>query len=73
VLDLVEDVSLLRGGLAVGCCVLKAQKSWRMRIRDRGKSGHIKLVKIIGNSQEICDRKSSGRSVAEAGSINYAM
>ena len=35
VLDLLEDVNLLRGRLAVDRCVLKAQNSWRIGIRDR--------------------------------------
>lgn len=52
-LELVEDIELLRGRFAAGCCALGARSSWHIIVRNRDKSSHLERVEILRNSQEI--------------------
>ena len=42
---------MLRGRFGASCYALGARSSWHISIRDRGKSGHLKRVEMIGSSQ----------------------
>jgi len=52
-LELVKDANLFRGKSIAGCYALRAQSSWHVSIRFKGKSGHLERVEIIKSIREV--------------------